>query len=169
MADDQKMDEEKRSFRQRWFPLMRDTDVGGDHGTMDIVEFGSRWLRTLVLAGALLYGGYQGVGNNIKYSEGTRTGMINKISNKGLVWKTYEGELALEGIVSDGKASTANVWQFSIERNDPRSNELVKKINQYIESGTKVRITYQEPFATWPWRSGTDYLITDVQPVAQSK
>ena len=49
-------------------------------------------------------------GNNFEYSKGTRAGVINKFSEKGIVWKTYEGQIALEGIVSTGESVGANVW-----------------------------------------------------------
>jgi hypothetical protein len=60
--------------------------------------------RVLSAVGAvLILAGLVGcpVANSWKYSEGTRVGMVNKISQKGAIWKTHEGQMALEGIVSE--------------------------------------------------------------------
>jgi len=121
-----------------------------------------------ILGGALLtapWACYQKIGNNINYSNGVRSGMINKISNKGLFWKTWEGEMALEGMVSGENSNGANVWDFSIDRDDPKTQDLVKKIQTALSTGQKVKVDYTQKLTTWPWRSDTTYLITDVQPI----
>lgn len=177
------MKEEKFTFRQKWMPNFDDAEElrdqreyreGEVYLSIDIpfVDFFGRWARTLFCAGAILWGAYQGIGNNIEYSQGIRTGMINKISEKGLFWKTYEGQMALEGIVSGNNSVGANVWDFSLDRqarHGENPKELAEKIRQYLETGTKVKVTYVEPLATWPWRSGTDYLIQSVEPVIKAE
>lgn len=93
--------------------------------------------------------------------------MINKFSKKGLIWKTYEGQMALEGITSSDSYVGANVWDFSLDRqarHGENIDELSKKIQTYLESGQKVKIDYIEPFTTWPWRSETNFLIQNVSP-----
>ena len=106
--------------------------------------------------------------NNYEYSSGERTGMINKISKKGLVWKTYEGQMALEGISSTGGSVGANLWDFSIDgqaRHGENAERIVQDIKRYMQSGQKVRVIYVEPVTTWPWRSKTDYLVQSVDSV----
>lgn len=160
------MERKKLTLGARFFPSF-DEAYKYD---MDPVSLFGRWIGSIGLAVTLTYGGCQGIGNNIEYSEGVRAGMINKFSNKGLFWKTYEGQMALEGIVSGKNSVGANVWNFSLDRqarNGENTEELAEKIRQSLETGTKVRVTYVEPLATWPWRSGTDYLIQNVEPVEQ--
>lgn len=114
------------------------------------------------------WGACNAVGNNIDYSRGERTGMINKVSERGLIWETYEGQLALEGIVSGNGSSGANVWDFSLDRQAKHgedTQELVQKLREYMRTGQKVKVTYIEQLSTWPWRSETDYLIQDVEPI----
>ena len=106
--------------------------------------------------------------NDYTYSEGTRVGVINKFSKKGTFWKTYEGQIALEGIVSSGSHVGANVWDFSLD-NQARKGEnidgIAKQIQEYAESSTKVRIKYHEPWTAWPWRSSSNYHVQSVEPV----
>ena len=47
-------------------------------------------LGTIALAVATTIGGCK-VLNNYEYSSGSRAGMVNKMSHKGIIWKTYEG------------------------------------------------------------------------------
>lgn len=179
------MEEEKQTFgfRQRWFPSpedaeelkgQRDEKKGRAYSSFEIpmIDFFGRWVRTLAVGGFLtwitLWGGCNLAFNNYEYSKGTRTGMINKFSERGLIWKTYEGQMALEGMVSGGSYAGANVWDFSLDRqrrHGENTEELTKEIQTYLESGTKVKVDYIEPLRTWPWRSGTNYLIQKVVPI----
>jgi len=168
------MEQKKFTFRQKWFPSIDDAGALRDErkgvsNSIDfpVIDFFGRWARSIVLAGAVLWGVYQGIGNNIEYATGEKIGMINKIGDKGLFWKTYEGQMALEGVVSGDNAIGANVWNFSLDRqarHGENTQELLRKIREYSRSSTKVILSYKQPFTTWPWRSETDYLIQDVEP-----
>ncbi len=168
-----------QTLRQRLFPTPDEADEissrkrknDGDAYYTDISGSGLlfyRWIRSLFLASVLLYGTYQGIGNTIDYSRGQKTGMINKVSETGLFWKTYEGQMALEGIVSGSLTTSANVWDFSLDRqarHGENTQELVTKLRESMQNETKVMITYTEQFTTWPWRSGTNYFIQNVEPI----
>jgi len=65
------MEKEKFTFRQRWFPTIDDAEEL-DYSA-SISQLIGRWARSLVLAGALAWAGYQWIGNGIEYSQGTRT------------------------------------------------------------------------------------------------
>ena len=177
------MEHEKFTFRQRWFPNFDDADglrekrcerndMEYSYSDFPVIDFFGRWIRTAVVGGILigttLWGGCNMVGNNFEYSKGTRTGMINKFSEKRLIFKTYEGQMALEGITSSGNYAGANVWDFSLDnqsRHGENKNDLVNNIQNYIDSGTKVKVNYVQPLVTWPWRSGTNYLVQSVDPI----
>ena len=47
------------------------------------------------------------------YSEGTRSGNLIKVSKKGVVFKTIEGELNLGG-VSTMEGLEGNIWSFTV-------------------------------------------------------
>ena len=170
------MEKEKQSFRQKWFPTIGDAGEAADERGWEeigaMVTLFGRWARTLAVSGIMLWGGYQSIGNNIDYSKGMRTGMINKFSERGLFWKTYEGQMALEGIVSGKNYVGANVWDFSLDRQAKHGEnivELTEKIRNYLEKGNKVKVDYIEQFDTWPWRSETNYLIQNVERVKEEK
>ncbi len=172
------MEKKKFTFRQRWFPTFEDADnldrakakmKGNDfpyHGTLGMVQFLSRWMRSLILAGVLTYGGCQVVGNNIEYSEGQRVGVINKLSEIGLIWKTKEGQLSLEGRTSTGSYTGAGVWNFSIDKTASRGEDTEKLYSDLIklmEEGKRVKIIYKQDLVVYPWRAETTYLVQKVE------
>ncbi len=120
---------------------------------------------TAIVAAVALSIGSCSLLNHVEYGDGVRAGMINKISKRGYIWKTYEGQMALEGLASHGESIGANVWDFSLDSNDPNAEELAKQIQGYIDSGTKVKATYTQKWTSWPPRAGTDYYIKKVTPV----
>ena len=67
------------------------------------------------------------------YSSGERAGYVQKLSEKGWVCKTYEGELVLVSM----PGTQAEKFFFTV-----RSKEIAKKINETI--GKRVRLIYEE-------------------------
>ena len=86
----------------------------------------------------------------ITYSEGTRSGELIKFSHKGVVVKTWEGEIS-QGI------SGAQIFTFSVLDKD---QEVIKKLQDY--QGQYVKLTYVERYATFFWLGDTKYFITKV-------
>ena len=87
------------------------------------------------------------------YSEGYRSGQLVKVSYKGLIFKTYEGQLS-QG-VSDGQ-----VFRFSIEDNEERVIKLLQDFQ-----GHTVRLKFKERYTTFPWWGDTKYFVVDVEKV----
>lgn len=86
----------------------------------------------------------------VTYSEGTRSGELIKFSHKGVVVKTWEGEIS-QGI------SGAQIFTFSVLDKD---QEVIKKLQDY--QGQYVKLTYVERYATFFWLGDTKYFITKV-------
>ncbi len=107
-------------------------------------------LISLVLAGV----GYM-LWANWTYSEGTRTGYMMKISKKGYVFKTYEGQLNLGGLQEDNSSVLGNVWSFSLEE-----DYLSKKLEEM--EGKKVQVRYKEINKAMPWQGETNYYVYDI-------
>ena len=96
------------------------------------------------------------------YSEGFRAGTIIKLSSKGYVFKTYEGQLNLGMVLSDqpGGATVSNIWDFSV----PGSRkETVEKLQDAMLSGKRVKVHYKEKFFVMPWLGDTKYMVYDVE------
>jgi hypothetical protein len=88
----------------------------------------------VLLALALLVVGYFAAALSWNYSTGERAGWIQKLSNKGWLCKTWEGELAL---VSLPGSATVEKFQFTV-RDDAVAAELAKVM------GKRVTLHYEE-------------------------
>mgnify|MGYP006269917555 CR=1 FL=1 len=121
--------------------------------------------RVLVIGGiALLLIGL--IGGSVAvfgtYSDGSRVGKIIKFSKKGLVFKTYEGELSL-GAVSQGEdGALTEKWGFSVTRGN---DEIIQKINKAMDDGYEVRLYYKEKYFQFDWRGDTKYFIWQVEEI----
>ena len=111
----------------------------------------------LILLGVLLVGGLLFVWvAGWTFSEGTRAGELIKISKKGVVFKTYEGQLNLGGFQSDNAGIVGNIWEFSTTKGDiyTRLQEL---------EGKKIKLHYKQRYKPMPWQGKTDYFIHKVE------
>lgn len=88
----------------------------------------------------------------VPYSEGVRSGELIKISHKGYVVKTWEGEIS-QGI------SGAQIFKFSVMDNNPEAIEKLKELQ-----GQYVKVDYVERYRTFFWWGDTRYFITNVYP-----
>ena len=97
----------------------------------------------------------------IHYSSGARTGVVIKGSQRGFLFKTYEGELNLGGISEgDGTIMPNRIWKFSIQRNDTAVyNTLIRT------QGKHVRLYYTEVLKTFFWQADTPYMVNKVEVV----
>jgi len=93
---------------------------------------GRRWpfLLLVLVAGFI---GYTMLALWWSYSEGERVGVLQKLSRKGWLCKTYEGELAL--YVVSGMAP--QIWTFTVR--DPK---VADQLNGVL--GERVRLHYSE-------------------------
>jgi len=87
----------------------------------------------------------------VPYSEGTRSGELIKFSKKGVVSKTWEGEIS-QGI------SGAQIFQFSVLDNNQEAIEALQE-----NEGNYVRLKYMERYATFFFWGDTKYFITEVE------
>ncbi len=88
-------------------------------------------------------------------SEGTRTGVLFKISKKGVFFKTYEGQLHLGGSTLLTPQST---WDFSV-----KDATVYQQVQRY--EGKNIKLHYREMVDAFPWQGDTDYIVYKVEPV----
>ena len=100
----------------------------------------------------------------IHYSDGYRTGKIIKFSNKGIICKTWEGEMLLGGFRKDSEGNVeANNFTFSIDSENQEDQKIVDEILSAMDSGKRVKLHYSQEIFTSPCRSSTDYFIKKVE------
>jgi uncharacterized protein YxeA len=109
-------------------------------------------ILALILLGVLLLAGlYYAFIYYVPYSEGVRSGELIKFSRKGVVAKTWEGEIS-QGI------SGAQIFKFSVEDN---KKEAIYDLQKY--QGRYVKIHYLERYGTFFWLGDTKYFVTKVE------
>lgn len=87
----------------------------------------------------------------VPYSEGVRSGELIKISNKGYLVKTWEGEIS-QGI------SGAQIFRFSVEG---KNDKIIEELKDY--QGYYVKVNYIERYSTFFWLGDTTYFVTSVE------
>ncbi len=93
----------------------------------------------------------------LSYSDGTRSGILTKVSKKGYIFKTYEGELNIGGInQGDGTIMPNTVFKFSVY-----DEKTYKKLDSL--QGRKIVVTYNQVIKNFFWQGESDYFIHDVR------
>lgn len=91
------------------------------------------------------------------YSEGDRIGVIRKFSEKGLIFKSYEGEMMLA--MPEGYFGQADTFLFSV----PKENKkIANKIMEGMKSGKRCKLRYSQ-YLLSPIYLSSSYVITDVE------
>lgn len=111
-------------------------------------------LAWMTILGLILFSTVYYFYRNYTVSEGTRTGLLFKISKKGKVFKTYEGQIQLAGATIMNKEST---FEFSTEAG-------VYQQLQNLE-GKNVRLHYREKVDAFPWQGDTNYIVYQAEEV----
>ena len=128
------------------------------------VKRAKRWiLRTfalLLVAVIVILAAWTWVALSFSYSMGERAGYVQKISKKGWIFKTWEGELAMANL----PGAMPEVFHFS-----SREDAVAKQLQESL--GRRVRIKYEEHVGIpLNWFGDTPYfvvgmeLVDDAQP-----
>ncbi|MEN7548698.1 hypothetical protein AAG747_12310 [Rapidithrix thailandica] len=99
------------------------------------------------------------------YSSGYRAGVVIKVSQRGYLFKTNEGELDVGGLntVKGKQGGMSSVWHFSVASGHP---EVLEVLGDVALSKERVKLYYNEKFFKLPWRGETKYFITKVERVS---
>lgn len=92
-----------------------------------------KWIFWLILLPAVLLGLYTWASLSWVYSDGERIGYVQKLSHKGWVCKTWEGELVLVTV----PGTQAEKFYFTV-----RDPAVIGQVNQL--AGERVRVMYKE-------------------------
>lgn len=115
----------------------------------------SKYFILLLAIPALLFALYTWASLSWVYSSGERAGYVQKLSKKGWLCKTYEGELILVSM----PGTQAEKFLFTV-----RSKNVAAKIDETV--GQRVRLIYEEHRGVPSSCFGeTSYFVNDVQPL----
>jgi hypothetical protein len=99
------------------------------------------------------------------YDEGLRAGNVLRISKKGMIFKTYEGQLNLQTFGAlKGANPIMESFDFSVE---PGNEQVIKDLEAVALTGERVNLHYVKRYVTFPWRGDTKYFITRVERISQ--
>jgi hypothetical protein len=96
-----------------------------------------------------------------KYEEGVMAGKILRISQKGVIFKTYEGKLGLESFGAlKGASPIAETFDFSVESQE---KEVIKQLEEVALSGERINLHFFKRYMVFPWRGNTKYFAVRVE------
>lgn len=91
------------------------------------------------------------------YSEGYRAGLLQKFSSKGMLFKTYEGEMILSSISSTRDVALASEkFLFTLT-----NKSLIRQFDTL--QGNMVIVHYRQKNGTIFWRGDSPYLVDSVK------
>ena len=93
-----------------------------------------------------------------KYGTGERTGVLIKITHKGNIFKTDEGEMWL----SCRQMTNPEKFYFSV------TNDSIATVLKNLQDEC-VQLTYTQYRASLPWRGDAKYIVTGVVPIQKNQ
>ncbi|MER3525106.1 MAG: hypothetical protein C4326_13930 [Ignavibacteria bacterium] len=115
------------------------------------------WLFTVLLTPLVLFVAYTWFVLTWSYSSGERAGYVQKLSKKGFLVKTWEGELAMVSI----PGTLPEIFRFTV-----RTDSVAAKINASL--GKRVRLHYEQHIGVPTTLFGeTEYFVTNVEVVEE--
>ncbi|MGN6645188.1 MAG: hypothetical protein ACTHJT_01555 [Cytophaga sp.] len=103
------------------------------------------------------------------YGDGYRAGALTKVSRKGVLFKTNEGEMFIGTSIenSDGDVESGgvinNIWYFSIKNDD----ELLKKLDDALLNGHRVKLHYYQKYWKLFWVGDTKYIVDEMEVIKE--
>lgn len=95
------------------------------------------------------------------FGTGVKSGELNYLVYKGVVFKTYEGKLIQSGFRADKPGGLqSNQFDFSVV-----DEEIAQKL--MISGGKNVQLHYKEYFGTLPWRGYTKFIVDSIVSIEE--
>ncbi|HMR58830.1 MAG TPA: hypothetical protein PLM56_08015 [Cyclobacteriaceae bacterium] len=120
-----------------------------------------KWVKRLILIALILGLGVLALAYWGVYEKGTMAGKILRITEKGVLFKTYEGKISLESFGAlKGVSPVAETFDFSIEGDQ---TEVIKQLEEVALSGERVNLHFVKRYVRFPWRGDTKYFVEKVE------
>lgn len=105
-------------------------------------------------------GVFVGIRFYFPYGKGVKTGQLNYVVYKGVIFKTYEGKLIQSGFWSSKPGGIqSNEFEFSIA--DPKIADTLMRAG-----GQVVELSYKEYFGALPWRGYSRYIVDGIVSIS---
>ena len=89
------------------------------------------------------------------FGTGVKSGELNYVVHKGVLFKTYEGKMIQTGIKSQEGSFQSLEFLFSVE--DPKVAEQLM-----VNSGNQFNLHYKEYIAPLPWRGHSEFVVDSI-------
>ena len=93
------------------------------------------------------------------FGEGVKSGELNYLVKKGVVFKTYEGKLIQSGFKAQ-TPGTIQSYEFKFSVEDPVIADSLMRC-----SGKNVELHYKEYFEPLPWRGVSEFVVDKILSV----
>jgi hypothetical protein len=115
----------------------------------------AKYFFGLLVVSAMIFALYIFAAYHFSYSSGERAGFVQKLSKKGWLCKTWEGELTMVFL----PGATPEKFEFTV-----RDDIVADRINKQL--GTRVALVYEQHKGLPSSCFGeTEYFVTDIKSV----
>lgn len=98
------------------------------------------------------------------YEEGVMAGRVLSITQRGMIFKTYEGKLSVESFGSlKGVSPIAETRDFSVESDQ---KTVITDLENAAAEGSRVNLRFIRRYRAFPWRGETNYFVIGVEKAA---
>lgn len=84
-------------------------------------------------------------------------GYVTNVERRGILFKTYEGEMISEASLVDTTKIYQRDFMFSVE-----NTSLARRLQSLQSTGRPVRLTYKRYYAPVPWRGASTVVVTAI-------
>jgi hypothetical protein len=123
-----------------------------------------KFIKIIVVSIIIIFAGWFWWKFYFTYSEGERSGLLQKFSRKGNIFKTYEGEMVLNSLTANGSLSPYSTEKFYFSVED---DSLGKVMQAHTYEGKRVVIHYNQKNGVLPWRGDTEFIVDSVRLLDQ--
>jgi hypothetical protein len=134
--------------------------IGSNAMKKFLIISGVSMLLVFIAVASFLYFG--------SYSRGIRAGVVVKLSERGFIFKTYEGQMNIGtfGAFKNDDNQLSTVFEFSVPRD---RKDVIQALQEVSLSGERVNLHYEEKYFKYFWLGDTKYLITKVERLPESQ
>ena len=127
----------------------------GENSTSSRRSGWKKFRNILIIVVIVGLGLFVGIRYYYPFGEGVKTGELNYVVYKGVIFKTYEGKLIQSGFRSNLAGIQSNEFIFSIA--DPKIADTLMRAG-----GQMVELHYKEYFGALPWRGYSKYIVDEI-------